>query len=110
MTPGSKPSRPGWPSLKMTTASYPAATALLTFFSKVQVPRWTCGSVAEAGMKSDVRQPAHELAVEVAGMTLLNSGTRVPVTSPSPEYSRVADSMTTFGCAISVRVDGTTSR
>ena len=32
--------RPGWPSLKMTTALASAASALATFTAKVQVPRW----------------------------------------------------------------------
>jgi hypothetical protein len=84
-------SRPGLPSLKMITASYPAATALVAFCSKVQVPRWisaTAGS-AGAGGKSPGSQPEVELGSGVGGITMSLVGTSGPVTSPLPENVKV---------------------
>jgi hypothetical protein len=73
----------------MMTASYPAASALLAFTSKSQAPRWisaTCGSVAEAGVKSLASHPEVELpASGPGGIWTSFVGTTVPVTSPVPE-------------------------
>jgi hypothetical protein len=53
------------------------------------VPRWisaTCGSVAEAGVKSEASQPLWEvLAVAPGGITMSFVATSVPVTSPVSE-------------------------
>ena len=62
---------------------------MLTFWRKVQVPRWmsaTAGS-AGAGAKSDASQPAVEPGVAPGGIWLSRTGTTRPVTSPLPEYS-----------------------
>ncbi len=80
--------RPGWPSLKMIAASYPAAAAFAAFTAKSQPPRWIsaiCGAVVEAGVKSAGWHPAFELGSGVGGRTLSSTGTTWPVTSPLAE-------------------------
>ncbi len=77
--------RPGWPSLKITTAEAPAAAALSAFCRKVQVPRWISATLPAGNpAKSLVSQPLVELGVGVGGMMTSTAVTPV-VTSPEPE-------------------------
>ena len=71
MLPLNTPSRPGWPSLKMTTPDAPAAVAFKTFVPKVQVPRWIKAMLPGVNaLKSPALQPLAELGVGVGGITV----------------------------------------
>ncbi len=79
----------GWPSLNTIIPTAPAAMALLTFATKVHVPRWT--SVirpAVAAGKSDISQsPLDVFASATGGMMMSVVGTTSAVTSPPPEFT-----------------------
>jgi hypothetical protein len=67
--------RPGLPSLKMTAAEAPAASALATFWANVQVPRWIRAMLPDTNpAKSEAEQPLAELGVGVAGTTMPPAG------------------------------------
>src|SRR6478672_7002665 len=69
--------RPGLPSLKMTAADAPAASALATFWAKVHVPRWIRAMLPGVNpAKSDAAQPLAELGAGVAGTTMPPAGCR----------------------------------
>ena len=79
--------RPGWPSLKMTTAEAPAVCALSALSWNEHVPRWI--SATRPGTKpakSAASQPAFdELGVGPGGNWLSFTSCRLAVTSPLPE-------------------------
>ena len=98
-----RPVRPGLPSLKITTAEAPAASAFATFWTNVHVPR--CIKAMFPGpkpAKSEAEQPLAELGVGVAGTTMPPAGWSfevvVPTTCPglksvpSPNECGVGDS------------------
>ncbi len=77
--------RPGWPSLKITTALALAAWALAALTPNVQVPRWMTATFPSGKpAKSSSSQPLVELGVGSGGIW---TSTRVAgaVTSPEPE-------------------------
>ena len=84
--------RPGLPSLKMISASYPAAAALSALTAKSQEPRCASAMAGSAGAatKSPGSQPEVLLGSGVAGMTKSLVGTTGPEMSPLPEYSKIA--------------------
>src|SRR3954447_17920439 len=76
--------RPGLPSLKMTTPTAPACSALSTFTPKLHVPRWT-RAILPANELSKLLglHPLAELGAGVGGMTVPPAGlTWAPVASP----------------------------
>src|SRR6478672_659333 len=76
--------RPGLPSLKMTAADAPAASALATFSAKVQVPRWIRAMLPGVNpSKSEAAQPLAELGVGVAGTTMPPAGCNFAVAEPA---------------------------
>ena len=80
-----RPVRPGLPSLKITAADAPAASAFATFWAKVQVPRWIRAMLP--GMnpaKSEAAQPLAELGAGVAGTTIPPAGSLSRVANPRP--------------------------
>src|SRR4051794_11389694 len=86
--PASTPSRPGWPSLKITTALAPASLAFCALAPKVQVPRCTSAMLpAGKPAKSDAAQPETVAPAGVLPIGTLSGPTAVTgaVTSPAPE-------------------------
>jgi len=78
------PVRPGLPSLKITTAEAPAASAFAAFVAKVQVPRWTRAMLpAVKPAKSAAEQPLAELGAGVAGTTIPPAGCTCDVVWPA---------------------------
>src|SRR4029079_3980777 len=82
--PEKRPARPGLPSLKMTAAEAPAASAFATFGAKVQVPRWIRAMLPAVNpAKSEAAQPLAELGAGVAGTTMPPAGWSFAVTEPT---------------------------
>ncbi len=111
---GKRSVRPGWPSLKMTTALAPAALALAALRLKSQVPRWTSAMLPDtAAGKSAASQPLDEFGAGAGGISMSVVGTSRPVTSPEPENGMVVKSVSStkvFGVgAVSAKVPGPSS-
>ena len=79
--------RPGWPSLKITTAEAPAAWAFWALTWKVQVPRWISATLpAGKPAKSAASQPLVEVLSGLVPIgTTTSTGVTAAVTSPLPE-------------------------
>ena len=79
-----RPVRPGLPSLKMTAAEAPAASALATFWANVHVPRWIRAMLPGTNpAKSEAEQPLAELGVGVAGTTMPPAGWSFALAEPA---------------------------
>ena len=79
-----RPVRPGLPSLKMTAAEAPAASAFATFWAKVHVPRWIRAMLPGTNpAKSEAAQPLAELGVGVAGTTMPPAGWSFALVEPA---------------------------
>src|SRR3954471_18623406 len=76
--------RPGLPSLNMTAAEAPAASAFATFCANEHVPRWMRAMLPGTNPeKSAAWQPLAELGVGVAGTTMPPAGWTVAVVDPA---------------------------
>ena len=103
--------RPGLPSLKMTAADAPAASAFATFWAKVQVPRWIRAiSPGVNPAKSEAWQPLAELGVGVAGTTVPPAGCSFPVADPATREDEIRPSRTTSGVGESSRITGSPTK
>ena len=78
--------RPGWPSLKMTTADAPAAFAFWALTAKSHVPRWT--SAIDPAVKPAKSAASQPLLLDGSGVggTVTSTGTTLASAVPLPEY------------------------
>ena len=102
--PLNSPSRPGWPSLKMTTPTAPAAWALRALSTKSHAPRCT-RATAPAGnpTKSSGSHPLSELGSGVGGI-VTSTGTTGPVPVPRPPVGAKALTVTSASSLSSTSV------
>src|SRR4051812_21186989 len=76
--------RPGLPSLNITAAEAPAASAFATFWANVHVPRWMRAMLPGTNpAKSEAWQPLAELGAGVAGTMMPPAGWTFAVTEPA---------------------------
>jgi hypothetical protein len=83
--------RNGWPSLKITTATAPAAWAFATLTEKLQLPRWMTAMLPGVKpAKSAASQPLVELLSVGPGGIWTSTNWAGAVTFPVPEKVKVA--------------------